>query len=94
MGRGALVAIWLLAGLGFLTSLGLAYYAWSWAWWGAGGALRSMNVPFFSWVVFASPLASLVVALRAFQTRSLSAGAPIFITSSAPLLLLLGKLAG
>ncbi len=94
MRGGALAAIWLLAGLGFLASLGLAYYASSWALWGAGGALRSANLPVLSWVALASPLASFVVALRALQTRSPSAGSPLFIALSAPILVLLGNLAG
>ena len=94
MRREALVAIWLFAGLGFLASLGLAYYALSWASWGAGGEVRPLSAPFFSWAVLASPLVSLVVAFRALQTRARSAVSPFFIALSAPLLLLLGNLAG
>ncbi|WP_396595331.1 hypothetical protein [Brevundimonas sp. R86498] len=94
MQRVALFALWFLASLSFVASLGLVWIAWFWMMWGAGGDLRDAYLPPFYVLIFLTPFTSAAIAALAYRARSKSMWPPVSVTLLLPLVWGAGFLIG
>ena len=94
MQRATLFALWLLASLSFVASLGLVWIALFGTMWGSDGNLREVYPPPFNVIISLTPFVSVAIAALAYRARSQAIWPPILVILLLPFVWAAGSLIG